>query len=119
VPQHIPLALLAAMPPIMAASIDAGVGADLAAERRQPAIRDRADHAGLQRDRARVSATRTPRQPSPSITSTESGDGLAREASFPAARKVTGVAAGRAQQARTRRRLASSSTTTTEPGTRR
>ena len=62
-------------------------------------------------------ATSMPRQPSPSMTSTESLIAWP-ERLVPAARKVTGVRR-RAQQASTRRSSASSSTTTTSFGTSR
>ena len=71
------------------------VRADLAAQRREPAIGDGADHAGLQGDRAPSAATSMPRQPSPSMTRTESLTAWP-ERLVPAARKVTGVPQARA-----------------------
>ena len=106
-----PLALLAAMPPIIAASIDAGSGPILRPKRREPPIGGRADHARLQRDglAARADGSQR-RQLSPSNTSTESliawPDRL-----VPAARNVTGVC--KAAQSASRRTTSSSLSTTT------
>jgi hypothetical protein len=119
VPQHIPLALLAAMPPIIAASIDAGSGPIL-----------RPNGASLRLAAAPMTpgcsaivwsspspSIRQPRQLSPSSTSTESVTACPARL-VPAARNVTGVPCF-AASASSRTTSSSDSTTTASFGTRR
>ena len=112
-----PLALLAAMPPIIAASIEAGSGPIL----RPCAARARLAAAPITPGcRVTVAAsgdTCTLAQPSPSITSTESLSACPDKL-VPAARKVKGVP-WRAQQRSSSRSSASLSTTTMSCGTSR
>ncbi len=90
-----PLALLAAMPPIIAASIDAGSGPILRPSGASRRLAAAPMTPGCSVTVAASAPTAQPRQPSPSSTSTESviawPDRL-----VPAARKVTGVREPRA-----------------------
>ena len=112
-----PLALLAAMPPIIAVSIEAGSGPILRPSGASARLAIAPITPGCSVIDCASSAIRSLRQPSPSSTSTESlrawPDRL-----VPAARNVTGVAA-RVQHCSTRRTSSSLSTTTTSSGTRR
>ena len=112
-----PLALLAAMPPIIAASIDAGSGPILRPSGASLRFATPPITPGCSVTVRASSAIATPRQPSPSITSTESLSAWP-ERLVPAARNVTGVCR-RAQHSSSRRTSLSLSTTTTSLGTSR
>ena len=112
-----PLALLAAMPPIVAVSIDAGSGPILRPSGARRRLAAAPTTPGCSVTEPASAAIVTPRQLSPSSTSTESLTAWP-ERLVPAARNVTGVPS-RAQQASRRRTSASFSTTTTSRGTRR
>ncbi len=112
-----PLALLAAMPPIIAASIDAGSGPILRPKGASARFAAAPMTPGPSVMVAASGATSMWRQPSPSSTSTESVSAWP-DRLVPAARNVTG-SPSRAQARSTCCTSASLSTTTTSCGTSR
>jgi hypothetical protein len=112
-----PLALLAAMPPIFAASIDAGSGPILRPSGASARFACAPITAGPRRIVAPPSRTSSRRKPSPSTTSTES-EIACPDRLVPAARRVSGAPTA-PQTSSTARMSSSLSATTTTRGTRR
>ena len=117
VPQHMPLALLAKIPPIKQLSMDAGSGPIFLPNSARILLAPEPMMPGCRVMRSAPSPTRQLRQPLPMRTSTES-DTACPERLVPAARKVTGTRM-RSARPTSCTTSASSSTSTTILGIRR